>query len=212
VAGAPVSVFYAVVPPVLLIVFSFLIGGIPWAWLIVLVLLKKDVRQHGSGNVGATNAARCFPKNYRLLAFFGIFLLDAAKGYVAAMVLPEVLHLTREPWPAAAGLVAVLGHVFTPFLKTLGGKGVATTIGVFFALEPLAIGVGLAAFAVVYGLTRVVALGSIALALALPVATWLHGEAGGTVLGLTIAVAVVVVLRHSSNIRRLFQGTEPKAR
>lgn len=196
--------------PVLLIVLSFLIGGIPWAWLIVLVLLKQDVRKHGSGNVGATNAARCFPKKYRLVAFVGIFLLDAAKGYVAAAVLPQVLGYTYEPWPAAAGLAAVLGHVFTPFLKTLGGKGVATTVGVFFALEPFAIGIGLAAFLTVYATTRVVALGSIALAVALPIATWLHGQAGGSVLGLTIALAVVVVLRHSSNLRRIVQGAEVK--
>lgn len=174
----------------------------------MLLLLKQDVRKSGSGNVGATNAARCFPKKYRLVAFLGIFLLDAAKGYIAAKVLPEALDLTREPWPAAAGFAAILGHVFTPFLKTLGGKGVATTIGVFFALEPMAIGIGLAAFLVVYGLTRIVALGSIALAIALPIATWLHGEAGGTVLGMTIVVAVVVVLRHTSNIRRLMQGAE----
>jgi len=198
------------VQPILLVVFSFLLGGIPFAWLIVLVLFKTDVRMHGSGNVGATNAARCFPKKWRLAAFFGIFLLDAAKGYIAAAVLPEALGLMREPWPAAAGLVAVLGHVFTPFLKTLGGKGVATTIGVFFALEPMAIVVGLAAFLVVWGLTRVVALGSIALALALPVATWLHGRAGNTVLALTIVVALLVVLRHNSNIRNLMRKTEPR--
>jgi len=210
VAGAPVLVFYAAVTPVPIVVISFLIGGIPFAWLIVRVLLKTDVRKHGSGNVGATNAARCFPKRYRLTAFAGIFLLDAAKGYVAAAVLPQAMGYPLEPWPAAAGLAAILGHVFTPFLRTLGGKGVATTIGVFFALDPLAIAIGLGAFFVVYALTRTVALGSIALAIALPVATWLHGTAGNSVLSLTIVVAVLVVLRHTSNIRRIVGGTEPK--
>jgi glycerol-3-phosphate acyltransferase PlsY len=190
-----------------LIIFSFLIGGIPWAWLIVLLILKTDVRKHGSGNVGATNAARCFPKRYRLLAFSGIFLLDAAKGYFAAGVLPAMLDLAREPWPAMAGFAAVLGHVFTPFLKTLGGKGVATTVGVLFALEPLAAAIAVGAFFVVYAATRVVALGSIALAVALPIATWLHGTSGAAVLGLTIALAAVVVIRHSSNISKLVQGS-----
>ena len=196
--------------PVPIVVFSFLIGGVPFAWLIVRVLLKTDVRKHGSGNVGATNAARCFPRRYRLVAFVGIFLLDAAKGYVAAAVLPQAMGYPHEPWPAAAGLAAILGHVFTPFLRTLGGKGVATTIGVFFALDPLAIAIGLGAFFVVYAITRIVALGSIALAIALPIATWLHGEAGPSVLGLTIAVALLVVLRHTSNIRRIVGGSEPK--
>ena len=196
--------------PVPIIVLAFLIGGIPFAWLAVRILLKTDIRKHGSGNVGATNAARCFPRKYRLVAFLAIFLLDAAKGFVAAKFLPEAMGFTHEPWPAAAGLASVLGHVFTPYLKTLGGKGVATTIGVFFALAPVAIAIGLGAFVIVYAFTRVVALGSIALAITLPIATWLHGGAGHTVLGLTIALAVVVVLRHTSNIRHILRGTEVK--
>ena len=190
-------------------VVSFLIGGIPFAFLAVAILLRKDVRKSGSGNVGATNAARHFAGKGRFVAFFSIFLLDAAKGYLAAGVLPGVFDLAHGPWPAAAGLAAVLGHVFTPYLRTLGGKGVATTVGVLFALEPVATTIALAAFLLVFGLTRTVALGSIALGLVLPVATFVHGEADAYVLTLTVTLAVLIVVRHTSNIRRLVRGTEP---
>ena len=153
--------------------------------------------------------ARHFKGKARFGAFVGIFVLDAGKGYIAAGVLPQVFDLTRDPWPAAAGLAAVLGHVFTPYLKTMGGKGVATTIGVFLALEPVATGIALAAFALVFALTKTVALGSIALGVTLPIATFIHGTAGNSVLTLTVLLAVLVVLRHTSNIRRLLRGTEP---
>jgi glycerol-3-phosphate acyltransferase PlsY len=196
------------VQPILLVVFSFLIGSIPFALLIVLVLFKKDVRKFGSGNVGATNASRMFPKRFQLLAFVVIFLLDAGKGYFSAAVLPQMLGLAREPWPAAAGLAAVLGHVFTPYLRTLGGKGVATAIGVFVAIEPVAMAISLAAFGAAYAAKRIVSLASVTLAVVLPLATWLHGKAGDSVLLLTLAVSAVVVIRHSSNIRRLVAGTE----
>ena len=196
-------------PAVLLLVFSFLVGGIPFALLAVAIVLRKDVRKSGSGNVGATNAARQWKGKARMVAFIGIFLLDAAKGYIAAGLLPEVLGLTRAPWPAAAGMAVVLGHVFTPYLKTLGGKGVATTIGVLFALEPVATSIALGALLVVYLLTRTVALGSLTLAFTLPLATYLHGEADSSVLTLTVLLAVLILLRHTSNIRRLIRGTEP---
>ena len=196
-------------PAVLLVVFSFLLGGIPFALLLVAIVLRRDIRKSGSGNVGATNAARHFKGKARLGAFVGIFVLDAGKGYIAAGVLPQLLDLTRDPWPAAAGLAAVLGHVFTPYLKTMGGKGVATTIGVFVALEPLATGIALAALALVFALTRTVALGSIALGVTLPIATYIHGTAGNSVLILTVLLAALVVLRHTSNIRRILRGTEP---
>jgi len=194
-------------PPILLVVGSYLIGAVPFAWLIVKLMLRTDVRDHGSGNVGATNAARLFPGRMRLVMFLVIFALDAGKGFVAAGLLPGWIGMAYEPWPAVAALCAVVGHCFTPFLRTLGGKGVATTIGALFALEPVATLIGMGAFFAVYAVTRIVSTGSLALAIALPIATWLR-HASPSVVALTTLIGALIVVRHQSNIRRLLKGEE----
>lgn len=196
-------------PPVLLVVGSYLLGAIPWAWLIVKLSLGKDVRDHGSGNVGATNASRLYPRGWRLAVFLGIFLLDAGKGFVAVGLLPGWIGMTFEPWPAVAAVCAVLGHCFTPFLRTLGGKGVATTIGALLALDPVAMLIAVGAFFAVYLVTRIVSTGSLALALALPVASWAR-HSPGSVVALTSLLGAVIVLRHTSNIKRLWRGEETR--
>jgi glycerol-3-phosphate acyltransferase PlsY len=194
-------------PPVLLVVGSYLLGAIPWAWLIVKITRGEDVREHGSGNVGATNAARRYSGKTRLAVFLLIFALDAGKGYVAAGLIPRWCGMTYEPWPAVAAVSAVLGHCFTPFLRTLGGKGVATTIGALLALDPIALLIGLGAFVAVYLVTRIVSTGSLALAVALPVATWVR-HAPGSVVALTSLLGAVIVARHTSNIKRLLKREE----
>jgi glycerol-3-phosphate acyltransferase PlsY len=194
-------------PPILLVVCSYLIGAVPFAWVIVKVALRKDVRDHGSGNVGATNAARLFPDRMRFVMFLVIFALDAGKGFVAAGLVPGWIGMDYEPWPAAAALCAVLGHCFTPFLRTLGGKGVATTIGALLALDPVATAIALGAFLLVYVVTRIVSTGSLALAIALPIAAWVR-NAPPSVVALTSLLGAVIVLRHASNIRRLLKGVE----
>jgi len=194
-------------PPLILVAGAYLIGAIPFAFLVVKATLGKDVREHGSGNVGATNAARMYPGRMRLVMFLVIFLLDAGKGFAAVALVPPLAGLAHAPWPAAAALCAVLGHCFTPFLGTLGGKGVATTIGALLALDPVATLIALGAFAAVWGVTRIVSTGSLALAVALPVATWVRGADRSVVL-LTSLLALVIVLRHTSNIKRLLRGVE----
>ena len=186
----------------LLLAAAFVLGAIPFAFLIVYAILRKDVRGHGSGNPGATNASRIFPKRWRIPAFAGIFLLDAGKGYVACGVLPGLWPGLPDHAPAAAALAAVFGHSFSPFLGFRGGKGVATTMGSLLALEPVATLVALAVFFMIYGATRVVAAGSIGIAVALPVAAALD-RADRWVLALTIALGVLIVVRHRSNIRLL---------
>ena len=194
-------------PPVLLVVSAYLLGAVPWSFVVVRIALRKDVRDHGSGNVGATNAARLFSRRLRLPMFLLLFLLDAGKGYVAAGVLPGWLGMNYEPWPAVAAFCAVLGHCYTPYLRTLGGKGVATTIGALFALEPIAMLIAMGAFFGVYAMTRIVSASSLALAFALPIAAWLR-DAAPSIVALTSLLGALILLRHSSNIRRLVRGTE----
>lgn len=190
-----------------LLVGAFLSGALPFAYWLVRVTHGVDIRTVGSGNPGATNAARVFGKKRRLLAFFVIFSLDAGKGYLASAILPQFFDL--EPWaPALAAAAAVLGHSFSPFLRFRGGKGVATTIGALMGLAPLATLAALGAFFVAYGAVRVVSLGSICFALALPAAVWLLDEADRSVFWLSMGLAFLIVIRHRSNIQRLLQGAE----
>lgn len=188
---------------------AFLLGSIPFSYLTVKALFNKDVRTHGSGNPGATNASRIFPPRWRIPAFLGIFLLDAGKGFVSCGLLPGLFSDLPPHAPAAAALAAVLGHSFSPFLLFRGGKGVATTLGCLLALEPLATGVALVVFFVIYGTVRIVAAGSLGVAVALPVTTSLHGTAHRSVLWLTILLGALIVVRHRSNIRQMLRGERP---
>lgn len=194
-------------PAVLLVLTSYLLGGIPFALLFVLATKRVDLRKHGSGNVGATNASRMYSGRARIPAFVLLFLLDAGKGFVAARYLADYFSLPSEPWPAVAALAAVVGHVFTPYLRTLGGKGVATTVGALVALAPAAMAIAVLAFGIVFAVKRIVAIGSIALATVLPIAAALLGS-DNSVVALTVILGMVIVLRHISNIKRLLKGTE----
>ena len=193
----------------LLLAAAFVLGAIPFAYLLVRLLTGHDVRAHGSGNPGATNAARMFPKRWRLAGFLLIFALDAGKGYAACALLPRWFGDGLPDWvPAACGLTAVLGHSFSPFLKFRGGKGVATTLGVFIALEPIATLIALAAFGVVWAATRIVSIGSLVVAVVLPIAIYVHGEAPAAVGLLAVLLGLLIIVRHRSNIVRLIRGTE----
>ncbi|MBK8978551.1 MAG: glycerol-3-phosphate acyltransferase [Planctomycetes bacterium] len=186
---------------------AWLLGGIPFGLVLVRVFRGVDIRTIGSGNVGATNASRAFTGRGRSLVFFAIYLLDFAKGCVPA--------LTFGPWLAGDGSIlaavlvgaaAILGHCFSPFLGLRGGKGVATTTGVFAAVEPLALLVALATFGAVFALTRRVFVGSLALGVALALATVLRAPAtafGARLPATTLALAAMAFLfwTHRSNLR-----------
>ena len=193
--------------PALAMLLAFLIGGIPFGFLAVLLIQQRDVRTLGSGNIGATNAARCFSGIWRWVAFAGIYAFDFAKGYLPLYLwLPEA-----ATWEGPAiGLAAVAGHCFTPYLKFKGGKGVATACGVLCALDPFALVVALVTFFVVLALTRVTALGSMALGFALAIATIAREPstafgARAWVTALTIFLAFFLVWTHRSNIRGLLR-------
>ena len=188
---------------------AFVIGAVPFAWLLVRLCKGIDVRTVGSGNAGATNASRAFDgKGARLLAFLAVYVLDAGKGWLGVQVGAQspTLGLTLAVACAAA---AVLGHIFSPFLRFRGGKGVATATGALFALDWQVTLVALAVFFVVRLLTGQVFFGSLALGFALPVATWaLHPEtAFGVHLPLFLLCAVLAVLlvwTHRSNLKKHF--------
>lgn len=203
----------AVMSWLLTIVYSYLLGSIPFGYIFVRVFRNEDVRTSGSGNIGATNVARG-GKGLGIATLF----FDALKGWLAVMLTHRVVHLFQLGSPKAAmdlaalaGLFVVLGHMFPVWLGFRGGKGVATALGVFIALSwPAALG-AVIVFVVAVALTRYVSVGSIAAAIALPILVWLltpHRTAFFMLC--TILIAALVVLKHHSNIARLRAGTESK--
>jgi glycerol-3-phosphate acyltransferase PlsY len=189
---------------------AFFVGAVPFALLVVRLLKGIDVRTVGSGNVGATNASRAFAsKGGRIGAFLLIYLLDAAKGFLPALLAPRLVDADAQLVAVLAGASAVLGHVFTPFLGFRGGKGVATATGVLLALDWQVTLIALGVFFVVRWLTGQVFWGSIALGLALPAAAIsLQPEvAFGARLPLTVlclVLAAFLVWTHRSNLKKHF--------
>ncbi|MFQ5843944.1 MAG: glycerol-3-phosphate acyltransferase [Planctomycetota bacterium] len=188
---------------------AFLLGAIPFAWLLVRVVRKTDVRRHGSGNPGATNASRLFSPRLRLPVFLLVFLLDAGKGYLAVGLLPKLFSTGSDLAPVLCAAAAVAGHIFMPFLGFRGGQGVATTVGVLFALDPVATLFSLGAFFIAAALARDVAAGSLAFAAALPAAGVVRGEEPLSVGVLAVALGVLIVVRHRTNIREMLQRAPP---
>jgi glycerol-3-phosphate acyltransferase PlsY len=192
------------VPPAVLVIVAYLLGSISFAVLLVRATTGRDIRAEGSGNAGATNVLRSHGKKLALL----VALLDVAKG-VAAVLLMRLVTLDPR-WAAAAGFAAILGHVFPVFYGFRGGKGVATAVGAFLALSPLALLVCLGIFVAIVVATRYVSLGSVvALTLLPPIAGLLfHApRAVVTAAGLT---ALLIVAKHLPNLRRLARGEERK--
>ncbi len=190
---------------------SYLIGGVPTAYLAG-KLRGMDVRQHGSGNVGATNALRVLGWHWGL----PVMALDILKGFAVTRWLPVLLPTTPTDavfLALTAGVAVVLGHVFTPYLGFRGGKGVATGAGVLLALAPVAaVGSVFVFFVVTFG-ARIVSLGSLAAAAALPLSMWLIGRYTSVhvhpaVQWFGVAITLFVFWTHRSNIHRLLAGTE----
>jgi glycerol-3-phosphate acyltransferase PlsY len=185
---------------------GFVCGSIPFGVLFAR-MRGVDLRAVGSGNIGATNAARALGKKMGVL----VLLLDAAKGAAPILIagssirsapeLPEVL--------AAIGGGAVLGHIFCPWLRFRGGKGVATGLGVFLALAPVPALIAAGAWVLIYAAARVSSLGSLVAIAALPVAIYFHGEPRAT-FWLAVALVPVIVAKHHANIRRLLKREESK--
>ena len=199
---------------------AYLLGSIPFGYLLVRAFRGHDIRESGSGNIGATNVARSAP-GLGLLTL----ALDAGKGALAVVAaLAGMSYAERgsftgfaweaqaQPAAALAALCAVAGHVFPPWLKFRGGKGVATGAGAFFVLAPKTILAALAVFLLVVAAFRYVALASIVAVAAVPVLAYLtrSSDSAPAALAAMCATAVLVVARHLGNLRRLLAGSEPR--
>ncbi len=215
-----------------LVLLSYLLGSIPTGFLVAKAK-GVDIRSMGSGNIGATNVFRILGKGPGIF----VLTMDALKGALAVLAAGALTELVmlgfmpetasglftpyfgeisrrdaylRDVWqhhPAIAGICAILGHNYTCWLKFKGGKGIATTAGVFAALAPAAFGIALAAWLAVFAASRYVSLASIVAAVALPLAVWLTGN-GGLLIGVSAALGALAIYKHKANIQRLRDGTE----
>lgn len=192
--------------PVLGVVIAYLAGSIPFAFLAGKAR-GIDLREHGSGNLGATNAMRVLGPRIGGLVYLG----DTLKGALPALLLPMVIQSShRDLWAIVFGVAAILGHVKPVFLLGQGGgKGVATAGGVFFGLAWLPALIALVAFVVVVGITRYVSAGSITAAIVLPLAI-LIVSGPHALFFISAAVSVFVIWMHRANISRLLNGTESR--
>jgi glycerol-3-phosphate acyltransferase PlsY len=196
---------------------AYLLGSIPFGYILVKVFRGQDIRLSGSGNIGATNVVRSGAKGLGIATL----LLDVLKGVAAVWIAGELAQSRMNPciamngadcqtivFKSTAALFAVLGHIFPVWLKFKGGKGVATALGVFALLFPKAVLVCLAVFIVVLVVSRYVSLGSILAAATFPVASWfLYYPTVSPLIHTGIASAVVIA-KHHQNIRRLLKGNE----
>ncbi|MDD4956159.1 MAG: glycerol-3-phosphate 1-O-acyltransferase PlsY [Candidatus Omnitrophica bacterium] len=203
----------------LAIICAYLIGSFPTAYIFGKAMKGIDIREHGSGNVGATNVARTIGKK----AAIAVFIIDVLKGFVAVTLLPEMLKrlvpemadkyfISDIPRQLSVvviflGVAAIAGHIWNVFLGFKGGKGVATTAGVIGGMMPVVLAACLLVWGVVFMFTRYVSIASISAALVLPVLTMVTGKDLEVVL-FSCGLCFLGIYSHRSNIRRLFQGTE----
>jgi glycerol-3-phosphate acyltransferase PlsY len=218
----------------IIVVVSYLLGSIPFGYLLVRIFRGQDVRHTGSGNIGATNVARAGSKGLAIVTL----ILDALKGYVAVAfafwlagshrftagnIQPSLYDSSPQMidsrmiflLAAVAAFCAILGHMFTVWLRFKGGKGVAMAAGAFVALAPKCLLLSLLLFAIVFALTRYVSLGSIVAAASFPwLVLWLNPAERNTapILLVITASAALIIARHKDNIRRLLAGTENRFR
>ncbi|MDX1972564.1 MAG: glycerol-3-phosphate 1-O-acyltransferase PlsY [Candidatus Sumerlaeia bacterium] len=186
---------------------AYVVGGIPTGLIIGKVFAGIDLREHGSKNIGFTNALRVLGPKLGI----PVLLIDVVKAVLPIVLLPWLmpLELNPEVHSVSLGLAVLLGNLFSLFMGFKGGKGVATSLGVFLALAPLSVLIALGAFILAFALTRYVSMGSLVSAVVLPTSIGiLHGP--GYTLAMGVAAAVFVVFKHRANVERLMKGTEHK--
>jgi len=194
-----------------IIVTSYLLGSIPFGYLLVRIFRGEDVRMSGSGNIGATNVSRKSPTLGALT-----LLLDAAKGFAAVQIVAIYWHFGTEDYRhqlmmAGSGLFAIIGHMFPIWLKFRGGKGVATALGAFLRLAPLAVLMAVGIFILTVLISRRISFVSIMTAALFPSTVWVLGISHDpVVLALIGLSSLLIIARHYQNIVRLLSGEEPK--
>jgi glycerol-3-phosphate acyltransferase PlsY len=189
--------------PLLAVVVAYLVGGIPFGYLLVRWKTGEDVRAKGSGNIGATNVLRTTGRRIAVATL----ALDIGKG-VFAVWLADKLSDGSPLWMSLAALAVMAGHAYPVFLKFQGGKAMASFVGAFLYLTPIPMIAALLVFVMVVAATRQISMGSIVAAGALPLAAWLIEHPPSIVILATLAAAGFVIYRHWENIERIRSGTE----
>ncbi|MFO8061783.1 MAG: glycerol-3-phosphate 1-O-acyltransferase PlsY [bacterium] len=193
---------------------TYLIAGIPFAYIITRIFIGKDIRNVGSGNVGATNVYRAGGLKLAL----AVFILDFLKGFIPVLISLYVFNYSTL-LSVLIAISAVTGHILSPYLKFSGGKGAATSFGAFIVIMPVPIAGCFLLFIITVVLSRMVALGTITAAFFLPVIYILAGyffsfspplEFSWITAGLVFLMSIFIIFRHRSNIRRIIRGEENK--
>jgi len=199
-----------VTQPLLVLLASYLLGAVPFGLVMARAIKGVDLREVGSGNIGATNAMRVLGKPLGLVAF----LLDFAKGLVPTLFLAKYAQEWNADTPllaeSLAGIAAVLGHCFPVYLKFRGGKGVATGCGAIVGIEPLVFVVAGVCWVLTLLALRLVSLASIAMGVAFPIAAYVFLPKAPAFVGACALLTVLVVVRHRGNLARIRAGTEPR--
>jgi len=201
---------------IIALITSYLLGSVPTAYCFGRLLRGIDIRKHGSGNVGATNALRVLGKGPGI----AVLGLDILKGLAAVLILgnvfgPKMPGLSTEALSVLLGMGCIIGHNWTVFLQFKGGKGIATSLGVLIGLATnlqglrIVLGAVIVTWFIVFLLARIVSLASILSAIFLPVYMFLFRQPG-ILLFSSLILSFFVILRHKSNLNRLFQGKEPR--
>jgi acyl phosphate:glycerol-3-phosphate acyltransferase len=180
---------------------AYLIAALPFGVIISRAVLGKDVRSHGSGNIGATNVSRLMGKKWGIFVLF----LDALKGF---LIVNCAALFGDDAFCNLAAVVAVIAHCYPIYLGFKGGKGVATALGVLLALSPISVGICLIVFLLVVGLTRIISAASLAASLSLPImSTILQGQVSFPA---AVAMCMIIWWKHRENISRLMRRQEPR--
>ena len=182
---------------------AYLLGSIPFGYLLVKLATGRDVRTEGSGNIGATNVLRIASR----WAAVATLALDIGKGYAAVWIAAETTNQSPD-WMSLAALAVIAGHAFPVFLKFEGGKSVATFVGAFLYLTPLPLAAVLLIFVVTVIATRHISAGSILAAAMFPLGVWMILHPGAPVFLTSLIAGAFIVWRHKSNLDRLRAGTE----
>ncbi len=184
---------------------AFICGSFPTAFIVAKYLKGIDIRQHGSGNVGATNVFRVLGRGPGSF----VFVIDFLKGFIPVLIFSRSAENTASHMPLLIGALAILGHIFTPFLKFKGGKGVATGSGVLAASHPLLFVMAFVAWVICFVATKIVSISSIVAVIILSAAAWVLYPADSATYVLT-ALSLFVLWTHRSNVARLVRGEEKK--
>lgn len=186
----------------LFLITTYLIGAIPSGWIIAKKVRGIDIRKMGSGNIGATNVARNLGKRWGLITL----ILDILKGFVPVLAGIELFYLQKDVI-FLAGIIAVIGHQFSIYQGFRGGKGVATAFGVFLVISPVSALLSSGFFLFLALLSGYISVGSIGGAISLPVFVWIL-DADKSVIIISIIIALLIIIKHNDNIKRLLKGEE----